>query len=235
VTSAKTDLDDSRYRADFKDWLQMPLWSLEEALLLLLGLDPKKISIPAIQDHAYSHRGSQHGGWARQLAKYRELVTRAVSARELRLSSGLQQSPAQFIHDLEAELEQQALMRLELIPRPGLGLAREPGPSLRPQFKPLDFLAWAKSKDIGLPDELDAAVCVTARKPKQSRQSTNTVTKREQRKLETQDRYALWQHRAEELRAENPIRSKTWIAKRIAKEDIAKGCRPETVRKNIRI
>jgi hypothetical protein len=58
-------------------------------------------------------------------------------------------------------------------------------------------------------------------------------TMQESNKHKTQDKYARWQARANHLHKENPNKSKSWIAGRIAREPIAEDRDSETIRRNI--
>jgi hypothetical protein len=61
-----------------------------------------------------------------------------------------------------------------------------------------------------------------------------SVTRRESRKLDTQERYAAWRKAAKELRRKPQGKSERWVSHQIAKTSIANGCSAETIRKRIR-
>jgi hypothetical protein len=45
--------------------------------------------------------------------------------------------------------------------------------------------------------------------------------------------YIAWQKAYVKLKRDNPSKSNVWISKQIAKMDIAKACKSETIRKNM--
>jgi hypothetical protein len=61
-----------------------------------------------------------------------------------------------------------------------------------------------------------------------------SVTRRESRKLDTQERYAAWRKAAKALRRKPQGKSERWVSLQIAKAPIANGCSAETIRKHIR-
>jgi hypothetical protein len=61
-----------------------------------------------------------------------------------------------------------------------------------------------------------------------------SVTRRESRKLDTQERYAAWRKAAKALRRKPQGKSERWVSLQIAKASIANGCSAETIRKHIR-
>jgi hypothetical protein len=61
-----------------------------------------------------------------------------------------------------------------------------------------------------------------------------SVTRRESRKLDTQERYAEWRKAAKELRRKPQGNSERWVSLQLAKTPIANGCSAETIRKHIR-
>lgn len=84
-------------------------------------------------------------------------------------------------------------------------------------------------------DRSELARCVDnpAGEPGSHRYSPSTV-RREARKLDTRQRYEVWQKEARRLRAESPKASKRWISQQIAKKPMAGGATAETIRKHIR-
>jgi hypothetical protein len=63
---------------------------------------------------------------------------------------------------------------------------------------------------------------------------TPSNARREARKLDTQAMYESWQKEHRALKKENPGKSDSWCAYRIAKMDIAQGRKKETIRKRMK-
>ena len=59
------------------------------------------------------------------------------------------------------------------------------------------------------------------------------ITRQDTRKFKTQNMYADWHKAYVKLKRDNPSKSNVWISKQIAKMDIAKACKSETIRKNM--
>ena len=63
---------------------------------------------------------------------------------------------------------------------------------------------------------------------------TPSNTRREARKLKTQEMYETWQKAYRELKRETPGMSDVWYSQRIAKMNIAQGSSEETIRKKMK-
>jgi hypothetical protein len=63
---------------------------------------------------------------------------------------------------------------------------------------------------------------------------TPSQVKREASKLKTQEMYLSWQKKYRELKRNNPGKTDSWCAQKIAKLDIAQGRDSETIRKNMK-
>ena len=69
--------DDPKYNANFRHWLQMPVWTAHEAITLSLGKDPRKIQRDnAIQSH---HYGEPEVTFRTQYADRFEILDRSLS------------------------------------------------------------------------------------------------------------------------------------------------------------
>ena len=68
---------------------------------------------------------------------------------------------------------------------------------------------------------------------KTENQAGSTNVKREARKLDTQARHNAWRKEYRKIKRSNPNMSDVWCSRQIAKMDIAKGCKAETIRKAI--
>jgi len=62
---------------------------------------------------------------------------------------------------------------------------------------------------------------------------TPNSTRREARKLETQAKYKTWQTAYRRLKTRRPDESDVWYSRQIAKQDIAMGSSPDTIRKHM--
>lgn len=88
-------------------------------------------------------------------------------------------------------------------------------PTLRQAAQPIVFIRWAKAKGVTLPQELSS---------KQIR--------RQERKLETQEKYKAWGKEATRLQEQHPEWNLERIAREIAKMDIAEGAARSHIRRN---
>ena len=85
----------------------------------------------------------------------------------------------------------------------------------RQAAEPMIFIDWATKKSITLPDWMKEL----------------GSSKRNLRKLKTEERNKRWNERYLVLQKENLRKSKTWCANKMSKEKIAEGRKSETIRK----
>jgi hypothetical protein len=96
---------------------------------------------------------------------------------------------------------------------------------------PLEEIVVFNGKQLNI--DREAVLEVVDRPPPVERYSPS-VTRRESRKLNTQNMHKSWQKTYRKLKRENPGMSDKWYSQKISKMDIAQGRDPETIRKNMK-
>jgi hypothetical protein len=96
---------------DYNYWKKMDLWTLTEAVHLLLGLEPPRWSILPDREEKLKHRWESETAKSNKIKDIRELVVRSAQAGSLNYDGNF-------------------------------------------NFKPRDFIIWAKSKTLTVPKKL---------------------------------------------------------------------------------
>ncbi len=184
---------------DYTKWLRRDLWTLQQALLLLLGAEPPdRWFNPDSDIYDWNYRSNYEKAFARSYKEYFELAEDAIRLKKLK--------PFEIYE------------------------YQEPIHNMR--FHPQNILAWARTKQLDIPEPLEPILNeASTDRP----ESTSAESRRVERKETTRQRNKQLQQEANKLAQAHPTWTKDQIAYELSKRSEYRGLKAETIKRNIRI